>query len=300
MGTNEAKVPERVLEMRKAWAASDAVRDAGLTEPADVEQFKDLSYGPYGEENLLDVYRPADRKGEALPVIVSIHGGGFFYGDKELYRFYCMHLAQFGFAVVNFNYRLSPIHHFPAPLEDTLGVMNWISANAGQYGIDKSKLFLVGDSAGAQLSANYSAIYSNPDFAKAYGFTHPADVKLLGVSLACGLYDLLASMEGGDEMIPDYLGPDYDPEDTRFKLLDYVTADYPPAYVFSCPNDFLLEACEPYANLINSRGGHAESKIYGTKEETEVSHVFHLNMKLPIGETANRDQIAFFRKILEA
>ena len=298
MGANESKVPERILKMRSDWAAGDAKRDAGLTEPGDVEQFKNLSYGPYGEENLLDVYRPADRKGEVLPIIVSIHGGGFFYGDKELYRFYCLHLAQFGFAVVNFNYRLSPIYHFPAPLEDTLALMNWISANADTYGMDKSKLFLVGDSAGAQLSANYAGIYSNPEFAKAYGFSHPADVKLIGVSLACGLYDLLATKAEGDEMIGDYLGEDYDPKDPRFKLLDYVTADYPPAYVFSCVNDFLYAACEPYAKLINERGGHAESKIYGTKEETEVSHVFHLNMRLPIGETANQDQIAFFRKLL--
>lgn len=54
-----------------------------------------------------------------IPVIVSVHGGGWGYGDKERYQYYCMSLAQQGFAVVNFSYRLASKYKFPAPLEDT-------------------------------------------------------------------------------------------------------------------------------------------------------------------------------------
>ncbi|MCR4895451.1 MAG: alpha/beta hydrolase, partial [Lachnospiraceae bacterium] len=284
---------------RRDWAAGDAVRDAGLTEPAGVEQFKNLSYGPYGEANLLDVFRPEDRKGEVLPVIVNIHGGGFFYGDKELYRFYCLHLAEFGFAVVSFNYRLSPEWHFPAPLEDTLAVMNWIGAHASEYGLDPKQVFLTGDSAGAELSAHYACIATDPSFATAFGFVPPASVQIRGVSLACGLYDLVGEIGKTDEFVPNYLGDGIPDDDPRLMLPDHVTDAFPPAYVFSSVNDFLHDACEPFARLIMDRGGYAESRIYGTKEETEVSHVFHLNMRLPIGEEANRDQIAFFRKLLE-
>ncbi|MCR4896970.1 MAG: hypothetical protein K5891_09375, partial [Lachnospiraceae bacterium] len=61
MKEERKNVPEQILQMRRDWAAGDAVRDAGLTEPAGVEQFKNLSYGPYGEANLLDVFRPEDR-----------------------------------------------------------------------------------------------------------------------------------------------------------------------------------------------------------------------------------------------
>ena len=38
------------------------------------------------------------------PVIVSFHGGGWVYGDKNVYQFYCMELAKRGFAVVNYSY----------------------------------------------------------------------------------------------------------------------------------------------------------------------------------------------------
>ncbi|MFR5151238.1 MAG: carboxylesterase family protein [Ruminococcus sp.] len=55
----------------------------------------------------LDVYRPKQAQGEDLPVIISVHGGAWMYGDKERYQYYCMSLAQRGFAVVNFTYRLA-------------------------------------------------------------------------------------------------------------------------------------------------------------------------------------------------
>ena len=66
-------------------------------------------------------------------VILYLHGGGYVYGSAERYRFYCADLAQRGFTVVNFNYRLAPEYSFPAPLEDLNAVMAWVAANAGPY-----------------------------------------------------------------------------------------------------------------------------------------------------------------------
>ena len=104
---------------------SDRKRDAQIPYPAGVQQWNDISYGPHGKENLLDVYRPVGAG--KCPIIVNVHGGGYVYGDKELYKRYCMDLARRGFAVVNFNYRLAPRWKFPAPLEDLNNVMHWIS-----------------------------------------------------------------------------------------------------------------------------------------------------------------------------
>lgn len=79
-----------------------------------------------------------------LPVIVSVHGGGWGYGDKERYQYYCMSLAQQGFAVVNFSYRLASKYKFPAPLEDTNRVFVWLLAHAVRYGFDTHNVFCVG------------------------------------------------------------------------------------------------------------------------------------------------------------
>ncbi|MBR4345208.1 MAG: SDR family NAD(P)-dependent oxidoreductase [Lachnospiraceae bacterium] len=293
-------VPERVIDMRNAWEESDAKRDAGLTEPENMEKNKDIPYGPYGKWNLLDLYRPIDKKKEMLPVIVSIHGGGYFYGDKELYRFYTMHLAEYGFAVINFNYRLSPENKFPAPLEDTLAIFNWISRHAAEYGLDKSNVFMVGDSAGAQLVSQFACICSNDSYAETFRFKVPKDVELKGISLACGMYRIRDRIreEEDNEMMLDYFGSKSLVDDPRTEVLENITSAYPPAYVFSAENDFLRDECRPMAEYLATKGIRTEYKIYGTEEDKEIAHVFHCNMRLAEGESANKAQTDFFKSLI--
>ena len=57
-----------------------------------MQRFDDISYGD-DERNVPDVYRPKNESGK-LPVIVSIHGGGRVYGNKEIMQFCCMSLAE--------------------------------------------------------------------------------------------------------------------------------------------------------------------------------------------------------------
>ena len=90
--------------IRAEFAEGDNKRDAGLETPEDIMRYDDIVYGTESEWQKLDVYRPKSEKGK-LPVIVSVHGGGWVYGDKERYQFYCMDLAERGFAVVNFSNR---------------------------------------------------------------------------------------------------------------------------------------------------------------------------------------------------
>ena len=73
-------------------AIDDAKRNAGLTTPDSIRRFDDIRYGEY-ERNVLDVYCPKDADGK-VPIIVSIHGGGWVYGNKEIMQFYCMSLAE--------------------------------------------------------------------------------------------------------------------------------------------------------------------------------------------------------------
>ncbi len=296
-------VPERVIEMRKAWAYGDSLRDEGLKEPETLEKYKDISYGPYDEWNLLDLYIPKDESikagnGTKWPVIISIHGGGWFYGDKELYRFYCMHLAEFGFAVVNYNYRLAPEFRFPSPIEDAVAVLKWISENADKYNLDKENLFMTGDSAGAQLVSQMGTILSNGEYAALFGLDIPKDLKLKAVGLACGTYSFpdVDDTENIGDHLTDYFGDVSLLNDERTKVLDHITSAYPPAFAFSSYCDFLYGACEPMANLIKSRGAEAEFEIYGSPDRMDIGHVFHVNMRLEAGERANKAQIEFFKK----
>lgn len=293
---NPGKAPLRVKLRRAYWAEGDAERDAGLTAPETVERICDLTYGSDPKYHTLDLYRPKSAEG-LLPVIVSVHGGGYFYGNKELYQYYCMDLARRGFAVVNFNYRLAPEWRFPAPLEDTNAVLHWLVEHAAEYEVDINNIFMVGDSAGAQIASQYAAIVTNHNYAKLMNLTVPA-IQLRGLGLNCGMYDLkrLSTQRIPSLIYMDYLGTNPHYYHGELDVLSRIGANYPPVHLVSAPNDFLFEECGPMAEFLHSRGVEAVCQIYGTPENEAVGHVFHVNLRCPEGQQAIEDQLEFFRE----
>jgi len=283
--------------MNRNCTRSDNKRDAGLTTPDDVVRYNGISYGPHRKWNILELYVPKEAQ-KPLPLIVSIHGGGYVYGTIKTYQFYCMSLAQRGFAVINFNYRLAPKYKFPAPLEDTNAVMQWAADNAEQYGLDMNNVFMVGDSAGAQLLSQYAAMWSDKEYAKLFGIT-PPDFRLAAVGLNCGMYDLpsLVTDKSMKYLKADYLGKNARPDDPRYDVFAHIGGSYPPAYLLSSEGDFLRDKLQPMLELLRSRGIEAEGKIYGT---AETYHVFHVNLRDPYFEQANADQTDFFKKYIRA
>ena len=288
---------EEIRKMRLEWAANDAKRDAGLTVPEDVDRYPDLSYGPYAE-NVLDIYCPkgTDRP---LPTIVSIHGGGWFYGGKQLYSHYCMRLAQRGFTVVNFEYRLAPEYKYPAPLEDTCAVMRWMQKNAKDCFIDLNNVFMLGDSAGGQLCQQVLTLLTNPEYRKFFDFAPPEGFRVNACALNCGCYFFPVSRWTPPKrcgvIFEAYFPENYKPLLPQLKVKKYVTGDFPPAIVMTAANDHLRMMAKPMYRILKRRGVETQLNIYGTKEQKEAGHVFHVNCRLPLAAQCNDDQCAFFR-----
>ncbi len=277
-------------------AKSDKKRDAAIPLPQGVTQCRNISYGPHGEDSLLDVYYP-EGTNQPLPTIVSIHGGGYVYGSKEIYRRYGMDMARRGFAFVNFNYRLAPKWKFPTPLADTNAVLEWVYQNAQRYHLDPERIFLVGDSAGAQMASQYAAILTNPEYAVLFPLSLPK-VRIQALGLNCGLYDMTeqASALPRKGLAMDYLGKHILPGDPRTKVLEHITANYPPAFITTACHDFLRENAQPMWQFLTEKGIEAHWKCYGTEDNEAVAHVFHVNILLPDAIQCNDDTAAFFRK----
>lgn len=280
--------------LREQFQENDEIRDAGLTTPEDVARWDDLVYGPVPEWQRLDVYRPRDAEG-LLPVIVSVHGGGWVYGDKERYQFYCMSLAQRGFAVVNFTYRLAPEYPYPAPLEDTNLVMAWILDHAEEYGFDLEYVFAVGDSAGAHLLGLYAAICTDPDYAAEYGFQVPAGFVPTAIALNCGVYGFDRREDLPETMALDFL-PEHgsDREIGLVDVTDHVTEAYPPVFLMTATGDFLKDQLPRMAAKLVQRRVPFAARYYGDAAH-ELGHVFHCNMKLDAAHFCNDEECAFFR-----
>ncbi|EOL44549.1 alpha/beta hydrolase [Enterococcus caccae] len=282
--------------MRIHMQENDQKRDAGLTEPDTLEMFKNLSYGPYGIENTFDIYYPKGTD-KCLPTIINIHGGGFFYGDKELYRFYTMYLATQGFAVVNFNYRLAPDHHYPAPLEDTNALINWLIEHGRSYYIDLDRLFLVGDSAGGQLVEQYATLTSNSAYAQKFSFEIAA-VQFKAIALNCGAY-FIGKNSAINQDFPFYFGETITSAlKSQFPVESYITANFPPAFIATSTHDFLKEIASPFADLLQSKGVETVFRLYANPDYTELGHVFHLNQKSELAKQCNNDEMAFFNRFI--
>ena len=289
--------------MRKEWKENDARRDAGLTTPENVERFDDLQYSVDPVWNLLDVYRPKNVKGK-LPVIVNVHGGGWVYGDKELYQYYSMSLAQRQFAVINFTYRLAPEVKFPAALVDMNDVIAWMYENQEKYSLDMEHVFLVGDSAGGHLAGLYSAICTNRQYADCYNFKVPGGFVPTAVALNCGAYVLfgnhdILSESQDKELICEDLLRDHGSAKERalINVPDHVTPAFPPVYLMTAVGDF----CRPQAPLLEEalKKNHVyyEFKTYGSEEEP-LYHVFHVTVQEPEGQLCNDEECDFFRRMM--
>lgn len=298
------RIHERLKNMMDA---GDKERDKCLVTPDGIERFDDISYGEHGVWNLLDVYRPKNTHLQKLPVIFSVHGGGWIYGDKDVYQHYCMELSGHGFVVVNFTYRLSPNIVYPEHLTDVNGAMHWVKDNISRYGGDISKLCMIGDSAGAQMAAMYACALTNPVCREKLSLDVP-DVKVRAIVLNCGVYDINDGMrrideseppEEREELIRCILGENYGEAETELgKPANFVTPDFPSAYIMTSNGDFLRYQQHLMTEALEKNGVYFEYHEYGDENEM-LWHVFHCNIRTDAAQKCNKAECDFFKKHTE-
>jgi acetyl esterase/lipase len=132
--------------------------------PRTVERVANLSYGPHGERNLLDLYR--HRSGAAnAPVLIHFHGGYYTTGHKNSQSLPLLHrLAEQGWVGLSANYRLGHTGGFEAHLQDAKRVVAWVRTHGREWGMDPDRIVLSGSSAGAHMSALAALTPGQPRF----------------------------------------------------------------------------------------------------------------------------------------
>lgn len=137
--------------------------------------------GPVSEDCLyLNVWTPAPSRGERLPVLVWIHGGGFTSGAGSVPIYDGAAIASQGIVVVSINYRLGIFGFLALPelsaesaqhtsgnygLLDVLAALRWIHTNIAAFGGDPAAVTLAGQSAGAAAIVDLD---SSPSSASLY------------------------------------------------------------------------------------------------------------------------------------
>ena len=123
---------------------------------------------PMSEDCLtLNVWTPAERGAEPLPVMVWIHGGGLNNGSGTAALYDGANLAKRGVVVVTLNYRLGRLGFFGHPaltaeaggdgivgnygMADIIAALEWVRDNVAAFGGDPGKVTVFGESAGGVM-----------------------------------------------------------------------------------------------------------------------------------------------------
>jgi para-nitrobenzyl esterase len=149
----------------KPW---DGVRKATEFGPRAMQGsiYSDMVFrdtGPSEDCLYLNVWTPAKSKGEKLPVMVWIYGGGFHAGGTSEPRQDGGHLATKGVVVVSMNYRLGVFGFFSHPelsaesghgsgnygIMDQTEALRWVQRNIAAFGGDPGNVTIFGESAGS-------------------------------------------------------------------------------------------------------------------------------------------------------
>ncbi len=269
---------------------------------------RDVPYRDTGlPEHTLDVYRPRNRPGP-LPVVLYIHGGGFRFLSKDTHWVFGLAFARRGYLVASINYRLAPNHVFPAAIEDACAAWLWLLKNVQRLGGDPLRIFLAGESAGANLSAalTLATTYRRPEpFARE---VFDAGAVPRGVVPACGLFQVSDPERFNlrpngffwdriAEVTDAYLhGASFDHEH-GLDLADPVVAfergvapDRPlPPFFLPCGGwDILRHDSARLATALTALGARAESREYA-----RGPHAFHAFVFTPSALRCWRDTFGF-------
>ncbi|MGN6256910.1 MAG: alpha/beta hydrolase [Solirubrobacterales bacterium] len=202
---------------------------------------------------------PAGPAQDPPPLLVYYHGGGWVIGGLDTHDDPCRFLAaNSGAKALSVDYRLAPEHPFPAAAEDALAAYEWAVANAGQLGVDPSRIAVGGDSAGANLAAAVCLMARQAGTPSPtmqlliYPVTETAGVAVSRRTFAEGFMLTRGDMDWFEER---YLPPSVDREDPRVALLNApALSGLPPAYVAVAGFDPLRDEGEAFAQRLREGG----------------------------------------------
>ncbi|MCD9640989.1 hypothetical protein HAX54_026785 [Datura stramonium] len=222
-------------------------------------------------------------KRQKFPLLIYIHGGGFSIEsafsaghDKHLHSV----VSKANVVAISIDYRLAPEHPLPACYDDSWAVIKWAALHVGMWDhliltkepwlkdhVDFSRVFLAGDSAGANIVHDMVVRASASE--KPLG----DDFRIVGMALIHPFFGNNEADEYFSFIFPECPGLD-DPRlnpAAHLKLLSSLICLK--IMVFTAEKDFLRDRSLTYYDALKKSGWKGEVEIMETQGE---DHVFHL------------------------
>src|ERR1700733_11381620 len=263
-----------VLDVPFAQSIYKPLLDRQLREGVKVTS--DARYGS-DERQRLDIYEPETQPTAPRSLLPLMPGGGFIRGDKAERENFGQRFAREGIVTAVANYRLAPMHQWPAGAEDVIAAYLWVRRNAAQLGADPNRIFLAGESAGAAHVAAATLVRR----------FHPKEgLVIAGTVLISGVYNAhlerLARVQFGvttpDPRNEAYFGSDFE----RYRQMSTVELiDAPPSaplLITYAELDLLgmqVQAGELFARLVTQHGYSPQLRVI--RGHNHLTQVYAVN-----------------------
>lgn len=180
-----------IIRFAVGVATSAQAKPVPAIENGSVTLTKDIAVRVAGAPDAhLNLYAPADYSTEH-PVVLWIHGGGFIASSADDVAGYAAALAEAGYIVGALEYALAPEARYPTPIIQANAALAWVNDNIEDFGGDPDRIFIGGDSAGAQIASQLAVTQTDASFAESLELVPALEGdQVRGVVLFCGLYDM--------------------------------------------------------------------------------------------------------------
>lgn len=268
-------------------------------EPQPVGRVAECSVpGPDGALRLR-TYTPLNAAAETPAALLYFHGGGFVAGSLETHDGVARALANAsGCRVISVDYRLAPEARFPAAIEDACAACDWVFDHAADLGVERERLGVSGDSAGAALAVaacRHRLAGRGPRFAVQVLLCPILDYR--PGTIARRPYDQGDLLDRGtlEHDVAHYLPPRTDPADPRVSpLRAQATADLPPACIHTAECDPVRDDGSAYAGQLQEAGVPTRYRCHAG-----MIHLFYgLGMVIPHATEAYQTIGADIRALL--
>lgn len=211
-------------------------------------------------------------KGDGLPIVVYIHGGGWIENDRYFRARQCKIFAEQGYVSLTLDYTLSSENRHLAVDCATEKQLTRAIALIGKYGRllggDTSRIYLMGDSAGGNLALDLAYKINGGVYKECDGVELP---KITAVSVIYPVADPatfynnddLVFSEEAKKMAEYYTGTTPEENPSVYDAItpaNFITADAPPTFIMVGEHDTLVppQATYDLADALEKAGVECE------------------------------------------
>jgi acetyl esterase len=210
------------------------------------------------------------------PTCIMIHGGGLFYGNKELNLHASVEMAKRGFNVVNIDYPLLEEASLPDQIASIFSTMQHLITHHNELKLNVEQVVMMGDSAGAYLSLVCSMLLNRPDLGSSFNVKIP-QLKIKAIGLIC----IMGKIKRSDTL--SFLESFAFKEDHSLELMSYLSEpnahiqDAPPCFVIGSEEDFLKQdTLDLIQSCVESHHLH-ETLFFSKGGSRPLFHVFPIS-----------------------